>query len=668
MANQAPAQPGSIETHFESYDRWRESLRARIEDFQSWVHEQHLGDASIEQTLEQILSTLNDDKLYIAFVAEFSRGKSELINAIFFGSLGQRILPSAAGRTTMCPTELMYQRGRPPELRLLPIETRKTGTSIAEYKKFPDEWLPVTLDPKSADRMSKALQHIAETIEVTREEANELGFHIAEEEGQIGMPLTASGKVEVPRWRHAIINHPHPLLDKGLVILDTPGLNALGAEPELTLNLLPQAHAILFILAADAGVTKSDIDIWHDHIAAEKHSTGKGRIVVLNKIDGLWDDMRDQSDVDKEISRQVKDTARVLHVPESNIYPVSAQKGLVGKVKSDKRLLERSRLMSLENALGSELVPSKQEIVRDNIHEEIDEVIKSTRAVIIQRLRGVYDHMHELVGLNGKNRDVVEHMMEKMRDDKEIFEKTLQRFQATRSIFSQQTNKLYSHLSLKKLDAVIAQTKRDMEISMTTGGLKSTMKDFFSHARDTMEHVATQAQEIKELMAGVYAQFQEEHGLSNIKPSNFSVMRYIREIKRLEKKHEQYMNGISLLFTEQKVVTKKFYDSAVAKVRAVFKLANRDGDAWLKNIMSPMEAQVREHQIQLRRRLESIKRIHQASDTLQERIEELDDARKKVRTQEKELNIRVAHLLELLDPAGDQHIGEVPQAPLAQTN
>ena len=39
--------------------------------------------------------------------------------------------------------------------------------------------------------------------------------------------------------------------------------------------------------------------------------------------------------------------------------------------------------------------------------------------------------------------------------------------------------------------------------------------------------------------------------------------------------------------------------------------------------MAPMETQVREHQIQLKRRLESIKRIHQATDTLEERITEL---------------------------------------------
>ena len=81
------------------------------------------------------------------------------------------------------------------------------------------------------------------------------------------------GAVDIPCWRHAVINFPHPLLQQGLVILDTPGLNAIGTEPELTLNLLPNAHAVLFILAADAGVTKTDLDVWNQHLAGDDPAT-----------------------------------------------------------------------------------------------------------------------------------------------------------------------------------------------------------------------------------------------------------------------------------------------------------------------------------------------------------------------------------------------------------
>jgi hypothetical protein len=81
----------------------------------------------------------------------------------------------------------------------------------------------------------------------------------------------ADGLVEVPKWRYALINIAHPLFKQGLVIL-TPGLNAIGAEPELTVSLIPQAYAVVFIMAvADTGVTKSDLAIWREHLTHREH-------------------------------------------------------------------------------------------------------------------------------------------------------------------------------------------------------------------------------------------------------------------------------------------------------------------------------------------------------------------------------------------------------------
>ncbi len=636
-----------IEQHFEAYSGWRRLLLDRVSDLKSWLQIQELSDARIDQCLDHVLSTLRDDKLYIAFVAEFSRGKSELINAIFFANFGQRILPSSAGRTTMCPTELMYDHASDPSLRLLPIETRKSGTTVAEFKGFPEQWQVVPLDVTAPDKMVQALQHIAEVEHVGREEAQSLGLHVAEDETQPGMLLTDSGLVEIPKWRHAIINLPHPLLEQGLVILDTPGLNALGSEPELTLNLLPSAHGVLFILAADAGVTKSDIQVWHDHIGSSK-----GRLVVLNKIDGLWDELRDWDEVQREVDRQIRETAKTLNIPEHNVYPVSAQKALLGKIKKDTKVLERSRITALEDALAREIIPAKREIVRENIVSDMNETISSMRAIVQQRLKGVKEHMDELASLSGKNMDVIEHMMKKVKADKGVFEKSLQRFQATRSIFSQQTNVLYSHLNIRGLDAVIAETKKNMEISMTTAGLKSCMQSFFQHAHGTMEEVARQTQEIKEMMEGVYRKFQQEYGLANIRPSSFSITRYLREIKRIEGKHEQFMKGLSLVLTEQQALTRKFFESSVSKIRAIYRMANRDADSWLKSIMSPMEAQVREHQILLRRRLESIKRIHQATDTLDDRIHELEQIRDGIQDQEQALHGQIENIVQTLNAEG----------------
>jgi hypothetical protein len=132
--------------------------------------------------------------------------------------------------------------------------------------------------------------------------------------------LDADGLVEISQWRHAIINFPHPLLKQGLVILDTPGLNAIGTEPELTLNLIPNAHAVLFILAAETGVTRSDIEVWRTHIGA-----GPGRIVVLNKIDAMWDELRSDAENEAEIARQQPAWRSCSARPEPGVSGVGAE-------------------------------------------------------------------------------------------------------------------------------------------------------------------------------------------------------------------------------------------------------------------------------------------------------------------------------------------------------
>src|SRR5205814_6658648 len=126
-----------------------------------------LADAQVDLKVKHLLEGVSQDQLVIAFVAEFSRGKSELINAIFFADFGQRLLPSSAGRTTMCPTELLYDPTRPPSIRLLPIETRAKDGSVAEFKNYADEWVTLALDLSSADKMSQVLSQVSQTKHMT---------------------------------------------------------------------------------------------------------------------------------------------------------------------------------------------------------------------------------------------------------------------------------------------------------------------------------------------------------------------------------------------------------------------------------------------------------------------------------------------------------------------
>src|SRR6516225_7966669 len=337
-------QSRELAARFEAYSDWRRRLSAGISGLHEWLSQQELADAQTDLQVQRLLERLHQDKLVVAFVAEFSRGKSELINAIFFADFGQRLLPSSAGRTTMCPTELLHDPSRPPSIRLLPIETRLKDASVAEFKDYADEWVTFALDLASAEKMGEVLARVSQVKRVPIALARKYGLYTdGEDDILAALEQGDQGTVDIPCWRHAVINFPHPLLQQGLVILDTPGLNAIGTEPELTLSLLPNAHAVLFVLAADTGVTKSDLDVWNRHLVGDDAAQKASRLAILNKIDMLWDELRPAAAIDTEIDRQIGTTASLLGLSPSQVHAVSAQKALVAKINGDDDLLVRSR-------------------------------------------------------------------------------------------------------------------------------------------------------------------------------------------------------------------------------------------------------------------------------------------------------------------------------------
>jgi hypothetical protein len=619
----------NLAARFEAYGDWRRRLSVGIARLHEWLRQQDLGDAQIDLKIAQLVERLHQDKLIVAFVAEFSRGKSELINAIFFADFGQRLLPSSAGRTTMCPTELLHDPLRTPSIRLLPIETRLKDATVAEFKNYADEWVTHPLDLSSPTKMHEALSCVSQVKRVPAALARKFGLHLDGSDPQgASHGNDTEPAVEVPCWRHAIINFPHPLLQQGLVILDTPGLNAIGTEPELTLNLLPNAHAVLFLLAADAGVSKTDLDVWKQHLAGEDPASKAGRIVVLNKIDGLWDELRPTVEVEAEIESQVNASAALLGIPPAQVFAVSAQKALVAKVNGDDALLARSRLPLLENALSGKLIPAKREIIGAATQTDIRALAAGVRSILDARMAGVGEQLDELTALRGKNLDVVVHMMDRIREEKDVFERGLARYTALRNVFTQQTNALFDIIGLPALRANATNTRERIEQSLLTKGVREAMNDFFGQIKSDFDRAAAQSSEIHDMMRAMYVRFANDHGLEPFLPPSFSALKYQKEIERLERAYNTHFNTLWNMVSKAKfALMKRFFETVASRAKHVYDIANRDVESWLKAVMAPLETQVREHHLQLRRRLESIRRIHQASDELEDRITELEQAR-----------------------------------------
>lgn len=607
---------------FDELGSWRREFALRLKLLAEWMKDHELLDAAVEERLRRLETQVRSDKVMVAFVAEFSRGKSEMINAVFFAGYGRRIMPASAGRTTMCPTEMGYDPEVPPCLRLLPIETRLEPQALMEWRQAPEKWVRIDLDVNNPQQLAASLEKVSEVRKVTQEEARALGFWHPEAP-QDNPVLDAKGMVEVPKWRHALINIAHPLLKQGLVILDTPGLNAIGAEPELTVSLIPQAQAVVFILGADTGVTKSDLSIWREHLITDP-ANSDARLVVLNKIDTLWDALSTPQQQQQQIERQKADTASILGIPPSQVIAVSAQKGLVAKVTKDASLLEQSCLPVLENALGRGIMGKRQRILGNAMAQGIGELRVETGRVINIRKRDLAEQLIELKGLQGKNSTVIKHMRARIAEEQAEFDRGGAKIHAVRSVHLRLLRDVFELLGPKRLKAEMKQLSEALLQKGLKLGIKKAYGQTFEQLRANLTQVQSLSAEIFSMLSATFKQLNSEYSFSLQAPPEPQMGRFITDLDAIESSHLQYLS----LGNAFKLAQPEFADRLVralgTRLRTVNESALAEIELWSKAATAQLDAQMRERRKNFSRRIEAIDRIHQAAGGLEERITEFE--------------------------------------------
>ena len=613
----------SFNQEFDEHSAWRRQYAARLKTLEGWLEEQDLLDPGVRERLEQLQTQLRSDKVMVAFVAEFSRGKSELINAVFFAGYGRRIMPASAGRTTMCPTELGYDADVPPCLRLLSIDTRLQPQSLLEWRSAPEQWERIDLDVNDPAQLAQAIEKVAEVRRVSIDEARTLGFW--HDEAPQDNPLPGpDGLVEVPQWRHALINMAHPLLKQGLVILDTPGLNAIGAEPELTVSLLPQAQAVVFILAADAGVSKSDLSIWREHLAPSAERVDS-RLVVLNKIDTLWDELSTPEYIEQQIQHQRVDTAQVLELAPEQVIAVSAQKGLLAKVKQDTNLLRESRLLDLEQALADDVLGQRRTILKASVQAALAALRSEVGQQLHARMRELVEQVQELEGLRGKNTTVIKQMRLRIEQEQNEFDASGARIQAVRSVHMKLLKDLFAQLGSSHLKAEVAQLSDALKQPGIKLGVKKVYSEAFTRLHEGLERAQRLADEVQNMLGSSFRSLNAEFGFALQLPERLDFQRLAQELTLIERNNLQYLGLTNILRLAQPEFAERLAKAVMSRLKAVYEEASSQVELWNKSAAAQLDTQLRERRRNFARRIEAVQRIQQAATGLDERLQELQE-------------------------------------------
>jgi len=534
--------------NIEQFSDWKKDISKTLSRFRLWLRRNDLFNEEADKRLLNLQESLKNDYFTIGFVGEFSRGKTELINSLFFAEYGQRILPSEAGRTTMCPTELFYdKKEKRPYLRLLPIESRLDQTTIEEYRSLPNLWTEVPLVTTAAHEMTLALHTITQTKKVTLEEAKKLGF----DPEMLSKCQDYDDMVEIPAWRHARMSFPHPLLKQGLRILDTPGLNALGSEPELTLKLLPEVQAIVFLLSADTGVTASDMAIWDNYIQNIESNDQLARFAVLNKIDTLWDELSSRKKIDKAVKRMVDTTARHLNIDPRNVLPVSAQKGLVAKVRNNRPLLARSHLPELENILSTSMLANKEKAIKSSVINETKTLIHESLQILNQKHAKLTQQGEELNSLTGNNKQEILELIEKNSHDLLEFQKKSLSVKPSQRLLERQTKILLSVIGSQALSKAVEDALGELVSSRTTLGLFKQMKLFFEAIRKIMAELTRESELTNKMTFSLYDKFSKDFNVELMEPRPFPAVKLNHKLNKIIKRSEKLDKNLFTAFTEK---------------------------------------------------------------------------------------------------------------------
>ncbi len=568
----------------DAYVAWKRELMREITRYRGWLERSRLNSPAVEAKLERALRQLRADHITLAFVGEFSRGKTELINSLFFAGYGQRMLPSHAGRTTMCPTELFHDpRAERSYIRLLPIETRLADASVAQFKRVPRHWVNIPLDTGDPEGMAQAFAQVAKTKALPVEQAIQLGFHPDALEA-----ADEPDQVRVPAWRHALVNFDHPLLRQGLRILDTPGLNALGSEPELTLSMLPNAQAILFLLSADAGVTASDMEIWQKYIQPLREDGHSSLFAVLNKIDVLWDDLSGERFVQNAIRLIQDGTARQLGLQRGDVLPLSAKQALLAKVRGEPALLERSRLDRLEALLCERIVAQKEALLENAVLGQVLGLLHNSQHLLRLRLEKVEE---QRALLDDKQRDSGQLLFEltaKTKDDHGRHHRRLLNLKTNQRLLQHQGATLRETIRSERMEQHLQKVRRNLNGSLTTVGINQAILAFFravEHDLDNLEHEAGMA---NRMVAAIYRRHNEENPLYALDAPQLRVQRYQRELLQLKKKGDQFRLQLKTVLTEQRLLTRRFFATLVQEVVGLHQRLREETERWANDALMPL--------------------------------------------------------------------------------
>jgi replication fork clamp-binding protein CrfC len=272
--------------------------------------------------LNRASTSLQQGVFRLMVLGDMKRGKSTFLNAL----IGENILPSDVNPCTALLTVLRYGQEKKVTV-YFKTDSNRTPESL-DFESFKQKY---TIDPTEA----KAL-----------EDSNQLAF---------------------PDVDYAMVEYPLEILEKGIEIIDSPGLNDTEARNELSLGYLNNCHAVLFVLSASQPCTLGERRYLENYIK----DRGLSVFFLINAWDRIQQSLIDPDDLQELATAESKlqqvfrtNLAEYCLVDGCNIYeervfPLSSIAALRRRLKDKDADLADTGFPKFINALNTFLTQER---------------------------------------------------------------------------------------------------------------------------------------------------------------------------------------------------------------------------------------------------------------------------------------------------------------------
>ena len=280
--------------------------------------------------LRDLRLRLQEERLQLAVLGQFKRGKSTFLNAL----LGQPLLPTGVIPLTAIPTFIAW--GPSPIVRV----AYRTQRPMDEFQLA------------GADEVRNCL------FQFVAEEAN---------------PKNRLGVARVE------FRFPAPILEHGVVLIDTPGIGSTHRHnTDAAFEVLPECDAAVFVVSADPPITEAELR----YLEAIRPTVAR-LFFILNKADYL-------EPPDLQLAADF--LRKALQLPNGSgantgLFCVSALRGLKAKQSGDSSAFNESGIADVEDRLLRYLAHEKLASLRTAVARKASDLLNEAHADLALRVR-----------------------------------------------------------------------------------------------------------------------------------------------------------------------------------------------------------------------------------------------------------------------------------------